>query len=53
MNLDEEEQAIYGQLNGKQQKELGDLHGSTEFWQRLPKIAAAGIACLIVLAYIF
>jgi len=51
MNLDENEQEIYSQLNGDKKTELDKLFSSTEFWNKLPKIAAACIGVFIVISY--
>lgn len=53
MHLDEEEQDIYSQLNGDKKNELNALFKSTDFWEKLPKIAAGLIGVGLVLAFIF
>ncbi len=53
MHLDENEREIYTQLNGKQQNELSAMFKSTEFWNKLPKLAAVAIASVLVIAFIF
>lgn len=47
MNLDEEEKGIYNQLDSKQRGELDAMTKSTEFWNRLPKMAALAIAVFV------
>lgn len=53
MHLDEEEQDIYSQLNGDKKTELNALFKSTDFWNKLPKIAAGVICAGLVIAFIF
>ena len=53
MHLDENEQEIYAQFDGSKKKELGSLFKSTDFWNKLPKIAAGLIGVGLVLAFIF
>ncbi len=47
MNLNEEEQGIYTQLDSNQRAELDSLDNSTAFWNRLPKMAALAVAVFV------
>lgn len=53
MNLDDEEKEIYGQLNVEEQSELQAIWSNTALWNKLPKMAAATIAVVVLLAFIF
>ena len=53
MHLDETEQEIYTQLNGKEKNELSALFKSTDFWNKLTKLVAGAIAISLVIAFIF
>jgi len=53
MNLDDTEKEIYGKLNVEEQTDLQKMWANTAQWEKLPKVAAAAIVVMVLLAFVF